>query len=273
MSTRLRGYKILSVRHKIETKELNKRRMKQAIALSEPIGLGTGELVKELSPCVRATIYNIAEELKKEDEIFKTGGKRGKYHLKPKKFEDPEIIAFLFELKSMSAKTFYRLGTDPLCLRNIFCNKKLCKTALTSDRKTSDSLFDSANFFEFSLRLGAIVTYELLQAIRYSQPQQQQQDTKINSNLRNERMYKYIENALKPWSWIFRFGELLAVNKRLKPRNENITTKKQESEDPLSVLELQDGKFKELETVFKKTFPELFKDLEKVRKTIRKEAK
>jgi hypothetical protein len=125
---------------------------------------------------------------------------------------------------------------------------------------------------EFSLRLGAIITYELLQAIRYSQPQQQQDDLKINSNLRNERMYKYLENALKPWSWIFRFGELSAVNKRLKPRNENITTPEQQREDPPSVLELQEGKFKELEKIYRSNFRELYRDLEKIRKTIRKES-
>jgi hypothetical protein len=172
----------------------------------------------------------------------------------------------------MSMENFYTLGTDPLCIRNTFCNKKLCKTALTSEKETSASILDKANFFEFSLRLGAIITYELLQAIRYSQPQQQQDDLKINSNLRNERMYKYLENALKPWSWIFRFGELSAVNKRLKPRNENITTPEQQREDPPSVLELQEGKFKELEKIYRSNFRELYRDLEKIRKTIRKES-
>jgi hypothetical protein len=77
-------------------------------------------------------------------------------------------------------------------------------------------------------------------------------------------MYKYIENALRPSSLLLRFHNLPAVDRRLKTRNEYVTTKEQERDLP-SFLELQGGKFEELEKIYRYTFRELFNDLEKIR--------
>ncbi len=258
-----------------KTEEDNRINMLLSIKSSEPNGLTTNELTKKLQ-CHRDTIHSIGKKLCTEGMVTKQG-KFGKYHLQLKALEDPELRATVFGSQIMNK--FYELGGGPLCIRNRFCNKRLSKKALTIDENTSEDLIDRISFFEFALRLGAIMTYELIQAMRYTQdPPLNQQSTlhndKINNNLKNEYMFKYIMNLMKPSSLLFILRDLNSINKRLKPYDliEVKTNKEEEEkyqhqlESLPAILELQDTKFEEVEKIFKESFPQLFKDLEKMKK-------
>jgi hypothetical protein len=134
------------------------------------------------------------------------------------------------------------------------------------------------NFFEFALKLGVIFTYLIIQSMRYCQ-QDNQTSThvhKINSKLRDENMLKYIRSIMNPLSLIFAFHDLYAISSRLKEHKliEVITNERDKKlyEEQLkirpSILELHEGKFEESEGLFQETFPDMYTDLEKIRKNI-----
>ena len=214
MKQKLRDLKL--IRDNINTKIRNRDTMLRDIMLSEPDGLSTAELKSKLG-CHRDTIHGIGIELINEGLITKHG-KFGRYHLTRASLEDPEIIASFFGAKIM--RNFYSLGQEPICIKNIFCNQNLCKTALTVDeKKLKRRLLDKSNFFEFALRLGAILTYQIMQSMRYCQLHDLSSDHvyKTSSKSRDEKMLKYIQNMINPSSLIFAFRDLHSLHSRLKP--------------------------------------------------------
>jgi hypothetical protein len=191
--------------------------------------------------------------LAEENIIVRSGGKLGKYHLVSKIFnEDPGLNAFLFG--SAMTKKFDKLTEYPTCVNNIFCNTKFCQdTWISKDYDNPDNLVDEIYIFEFALRLGAIIAYELMQAIRFSQLDVPSQ---TNYLMKNDLLIKYIENAVRPLLLIQIFRNLFPVGGRLDPESES---------EPKSFLEIQHHKFDELQRIFKNTFPDLFESLEKIR--------
>jgi hypothetical protein len=259
-------------------KERHKEEILQIVALSEPDGRSTSELVKDTG-YHRDTISVLCNELK--GLLVKNGGKFGKYHIKPRAFEeDPGLNGLLFNAKIV--KGFYQLVDMGICAKNTFCDRKLCEEALNFDENRSENLIDKIHFFEFALRLGAITTYQLIQSMRYSQQQRysrasnkQALDINLNNLIRNEQTFKYIKNVLKPSQLIHIFRDLYPVEKRLKEEPQDlvkIVTSEEEarkhklqSKSFPSYPELAEGKFQELEKMYQETFPELFKELETIR--------
>jgi hypothetical protein len=259
------------------TKESRKEEICKIVALSEPDGRSTSELVKDTG-YHRDTIHVLCKELEHSGLVIK---KVRKYHLKPKAFEeDAGLNGFLFNTKIR--KGFYHLVDTGICAKNIFCDHKLCERALNFDENRSEDLIDKIHFFEFALRLGAITTYQLIQSMRYSQQKQysrvsnkQPRNIILNNLIRNEQVFKYIENVLKPSSLIHIFRHLYPVRKRLKEEPQDLVKivtseeearkHQQQSKSFPSYLELQDGEFEQLEKMYQETFPELFKELETIR--------
>ena len=223
------------------------------IAGSEPDGRTPGELVKETG-LHRDSVRLTCNSLAKENLIVRSGGKFGKYHLIPKTFnEDPGLNAFLFG--STMTKKFHDLGRHPICVNNIFCNTEFCNDRLAlKDYDNPDNLVDEIHIFEFALRLGAVVTYELMQAIRFSQLQVPSRTSYL---MKNDLLIKYIENAVRPLLLIQIFRKLFPVGRRL--------SESESETEPMSFLEIQHDKFDELQRIFKNTFPDLFVSLEKIR--------
>ena len=203
------------IKKKINLRKCNKDAMLESIMLSEPVGLSTDELKNKLG-CHRDTIHSIGFELQNEGLTTKDG-KFGKYHLTQRSLLDPEVSASFLGAKIM--RDFYGLGQEPISIKNIFCNQSLCKVALiVDDSEPKQGLLVKINFFEFALRLGAIITYQIIQSMRYCQ-----QDApgssfvhKTTNKLRDENMSKYIQNVMNPSSMIFAFRDLYSVDKRLK---------------------------------------------------------
>jgi hypothetical protein len=229
-----------------------RQKILEIIAESEPNGRTSGELVGETG-LHRDSIRLACNSLAKENLIVRSGGKLGKYHLISKIFnEDPGLNAFLFG--STITKKFYELTENPLCLKSIFCDTKFCHERWVSeDYETPDSFVDEIYIFEFALRLGAVIIYQLMQAIRFSQLQER---STTDYAMKNILLIKYIENAVRPLLLIQIFRKLFPVGRRLDSESES---------EPKSFLELQHDKFDELERIFKNTFHDLFVSLEKIR--------
>jgi hypothetical protein len=229
-----------------------KQKILEFIAESEPNGKTSGELVKATGlhrDSIRLTCNSLAEE----NLIVRSGGKLGKYHLVSKIFnEDPGLNAFLFG--STMTKKFYELTEYPTCVNNIFCNTKFCRDVwLSKDYDNPDELVDEIYIFEFALRLGAVIIYELMQSIRFNQLQVRSQGSNL---MKNDLLIKYIENAVRPLLFIQIFRKLYPVGRRLDAESDS---------EPKSFLEIQHDKFDELQRIFKNTFPDLFESLEKIR--------
>ena len=89
----------------------------------------------------------------------------GKNHLVSKIFEeDLGLNAFLFG--TTMTRKFYELTEYPTCINNIFCNTRFCQEKwMSEDYDKSDSLVDEIYIFDFALRLGAVIIYQLMQGV------------------------------------------------------------------------------------------------------------
>ena len=229
--------------------EDTKQKILEIIAESEPDGKTSGELVKNTG-LHRDSIRLACNSLTRENLIVRSGGKLGKYHLVSKIFEeDPGLNAFL----SGTAITnkFYELTEYPTCINNIFCNTIFCQEKWKSeDYDNPDNLVDEVYIFEFALRLGAVIIYQLIQAVRFSQLH------KYSTTAENNLLIKYIENAVRPLLLIRIFRKLFPVSRRLNT----------DSDEGLTLfLDLQDNKLDDLMRIFRNTFPDLFVGLENIR--------
>lgn len=250
----------------------HKKMIHKIVTLSEPKGKSTSELVYD-TDFHRDTIFSLCNELVHEGLLLKSGGKFGKYHLNPKSFENPELNASL--LHRHIFRNFYDLGREPICIGNDFCNKELCKKIIVGDDPSLVHHREGLSFFEFVLRIGTIILYELLQATRYAQEKTtiQLPNGEVNYIMKNEFVSKYLNNAMSSSLLVSIFRDLDIVGKRLMPwelieeaKNDEQAKKQQtQLESRPSILELQEGKFEELENVFESIFPRLYQDLEKIR--------
>jgi hypothetical protein len=112
--------------------------------------------------------------------------------------------------------------------------------------------------FDYSLRLGAIIIYQLIQAIRHAEA-----SPLLTSINKDDFVLKWIENSLIPMSIVQTFRHLHPVYKRL--------AKPKKVENPiegesLGWLELEKGGIEGLENIFRNTFgSSLFQELEYIR--------
>jgi hypothetical protein len=267
----------LSIEH--NSKRRRGRETKQKIFLlveeSEPNGLTLGELVKATKKVFppnglgRDRVADICKEYVNKElfiQVPKEKGKFGWYHLGPSAYGDPHLAAFVLQRKIMDPKMFFSLGQGPLCISSEYSSRHGMKGLLQSPQhneyvkspnKNDD--FDQLHLFEYSLRLGAVLIYQLIQAIKHAE-----WSPLLSSLQRDGFILKWIENAVIPMSVVQTFRGLLPLSKRLaKPKNAGNV---QEGES-LGWLELEKGKIDELENIFRKVFGDsLFEDLEHIRK-------
>jgi hypothetical protein len=256
-------------------KHQHKERIYGIVALSEPHGRSTSELVNDTG-FHRDTVFTLCNELVQEGLLLKSGGKFGKYHLNPRSFENPELNASL--LQRHVSRNFYDLGQEDICVGNDFCDKELCKKIIAGNDPSLIHYREGLSFFEFALRMGAIILYELLQAVRYTQKHIQKTkiqlpNSEMGYTMKNEFVFKYLNNVISSSLLVSIFSDLDIVGKRLMPwelieeakNDEQVREQQAQLESRPSILELQEGKFEELEDVFKSIFPQLYRDMEKIR--------
>ena len=182
--------------HNRQRGDETRQKILEIIIRSEPVGKTSGELVRETG-LHRDYIRLICNGMVARGLIVRSGGKFGKYHLAPKTLKgNPRLNAHLFASKV--CKEFNRLGNEAICGKSIFCNNNFCKEVFDladNDENNPELPVDEIYFFEFALRVGAIITYQLLQAIRHSQHNHQQQTASYNytisNTLKNEYLLKY----------------------------------------------------------------------------------
>jgi hypothetical protein len=227
------------------------------IALSEPDGKSTNELTKDTG-FHRDTIYTLCKQMLKNGLLIKSG-KFGKYHLGPKSLEDSGLHGFIFGTEV--TKQFYSLR-DFICTTNKFCNNEYCKSVLEGrpykEIIPDKDLYDEVHLFEFAIRIGAIISYELIESMKYAQL------PNLNYVKRNDLILKWIDNVIRPLLLIQIFRRLYPVSKRLR----RISNTGKQKDERLSFFEIDKEKFIEIERTFKSTFPHLFEDLEKIRGSI-----
>lgn len=233
-------------------------RILESVVVSEPDGKSAQQLEEEIG-CHRDTRRRHCNRLIKNGLLEQKGGKRGKYHLGPKAIEDPGLAAFIFQEKAM--KQFNVLGGKQVCVSSRFCNDELCNhivSKLMEEKVVAGKDLDELFLFEYALKTGAIITYEIIQSIRYTL-----KITNLSSTKKDELIMEWLENVTGPMALIQSFRKSPPVLTRLK-----IETGNAHQDAKLSWLELKKGEFKELENIFKSTFPDLFEDLEKIRKNL-----
>lgn len=196
----------------------------------------------------------------------KKKGKFGKYHLGSKAYGDPWLAAFVLQRKIMDPSTFFRLGKEAICFSSEYSSFHGKKGLLQSPRhkeylespNTNDD-FDQLYMFEYSLKVGAIIVYQVIQAMRHAEI------SPILSGLQKDSfVLKWIENAVTPMSIVQSFRGLFPVKKRLAKTKQAENIQERES---LGWLELEKGKIAELEDIFRKAFgSSLFEDLEKIKR-------
>jgi hypothetical protein len=238
---------------------------------NEPHGLTLGQLVeatKKVFPpkgLSRDRVSDICREYANLGLFSQIPNhKFGKYHLGPKAYGDPRLAAFFLQQKIMDPSTFYHLGKEAICFSSELCSyqyKGLLQSPQHkkySESPDKDERYDRLYLFEYSLKLSAVVVYQLIQALRYVEA------SPLRSSLRkDEFILKWIENAVTPMSIVQTFRRLLPISKRLAKSEAPDAIQENES---IGWLELEKEKIDELENIFVNTFGrQLFEDLENIR--------
>jgi hypothetical protein len=239
-----------------------KQRIYSLIAKSEPEGMSTYELIEATKDKQRPRgfhrdrIHTVCRELMKEGLVARKG-RFGRYRLGSKGREDMRVRAFLFRRQLF--KKFYQLsdpGVSFSCKFSKIADSERYKSLPSSEQLqqysnevlNTNKDVDELYVFEYALKLGAILTYQLIQGIRYAQERSDLDETK-----RTDIIIKWIEDIVDPGAIMQAFSKLITVSKRT-----------QAPKDP-SLFELHKVRFEDLENIFKNVFPLLFTDLEKIR--------
>jgi hypothetical protein len=234
------------------------------IADNEPEGM-TNKEIRRATGLQRDRVRTICKEYIEKGVLTKHG-KFEKYHLGEKATEDPSLSAFLFE-HNMASSQFFRLSDRDLALAvsTQFCDAKYCeeifKQRLRQKRQRQKRQnvddFDKLYLFGYALRLGAIVSYQLIQAMRYAQ----QQPSHVNQSKKIEFIRRYLDNTITPMFLIHSFHNLLSIL-------ESRSWKNPKSKPLVYWPDLMEKRFSEMEHIFKNTFPYLFEELERIRTSI-----
>lgn len=236
-----------------------KTKILSMIAQSEPAGMTTDDLVKATKRN-RRTIHVICKKYQDDDILMKTGT-FGKYHLGPKSREDIHLRAFFFQEKIF--EKFFRLaGTGASTSSKYFDYQNYGHILhFSKERREYNEDFSKRNrdldelyLYEYSLKLGAIFTYQLIQSIKNAQ-----QRPELDLSKKDQIIAKWVEKVINPLSILESFSHLCPVYKRMQRPRENASSFRP------SFFELQNVKIAELEKIFENIFPELFKDLEKIK--------
>lgn len=129
--------------------ENNRLKMLQSLANIHPTGRTTQELVADTG-LNRETIYTHGEILKRLGYV-KKNGKFGRYELTTKAFEYPESQSWIFG--GQAPKTIMKQGIP---IHNKFIMKQIPK----------QTPWEEESLFLFAAKMGALITYVMLQAIR-----------------------------------------------------------------------------------------------------------
>jgi hypothetical protein len=261
--------KLKEQRKKLITKqrslgEQNKEKIMQCLALNHPLGRTTHELSVETG-LDRDTIYTHGENLKKRGLVTKEG-KFGKYQLTERALNDPSIGSWIFRSEIMRSIARWAVPADR---PNKFCS--LAPKISYKEYETEAELFCFAN------KIGALITYILLHALRprdIAINRISKKKIRLSGKEKTEQATQWVENTISPARLLFEFSRLRSVKRglavhgwihpALKDQYRTIDTG-----DPLwTAYELDEENFKKLTTAFANIYPEINEQLEYIRKIL-----
>lgn len=282
-----------------EKAEKNRRKILESIIKHHPIGRSTGELTKD-TDLTDETVNTHCKELISQGYLHDKENKFGRYKWTGKILGDPKLRAFLF-----AGKTIRRilLWNKWICKNNKFCRKdfskkilfhhEYCKDKLhrkiLDDRIKSlsfdliniddrnaikkhfnsvDSQMDQLTLFEFANRIGALITYVLIDAVRPSRKTfgiygaVGEKERTLNRQDKDDWSIDWVSRALNMHMVLWEFCKLWPVQRGMKPFID--------SQDPsYSFYDTADEEnFKKLTDAFRNVYPDLFEELEKIRETL-----
>jgi DNA-binding transcriptional ArsR family regulator len=251
--------------------EVNKGKILQSIAYSHPEGKTTSELVID-TKLDRDTIYTHGKGLKKNGLVTKNG-KFGKYQLTEKAFGDPGLYDWL-----LGAEAVRKIMDRNISILNKFCKKYVPK----------DASEEQEILFIFALKIGALITYIMKEAMRPKnlaiRINNMQKEIDLKCNKKNDLVNKWVNNTISPSRILWEFSKLPVVKRGLPiwnpvPINRNLPPqiqkrimgiqKNSKQFDPYNPswarYEMNEDNFKKLDKAYKDTFPDIFRELEKIR--------
>ena len=122
-------------------------------------------------------------------------------------------------------------------------------------QKSTDD-FERFYLFEFALRMGATISYLLIQSMKYAQP-----SPHISEAKRVQLITRFLEKSVSPMLLIDSFHQLLSI---LEERSWKNRTPKEEDERPGTWPESMEGRVKEMENIFRNTFRSMFEEFENI---------
>jgi hypothetical protein len=286
---------------RINLKEQNKRRILECVGSDIINGISTGRLVRETG-LSRDTIYDLGLELIEEGLTTKHG-KQGNYVLTSRVvYSDHRFLA-----RKFSEEIMWMVMHDPafrfqyFCVDNKFGSDRLAKRknhlinqnyTFFHDNPDAKSEMDAILIYEFANRIGAIVTYLIINAFQFYSK------ATINVGKRkipivgsiDKLILDWLDAALRPYMLLNEFHKFIGrertsifgeeILRRTKepelvppPSPKIINNPKSKSRElrRWSFYQTQESEYKRLNKAFAAVYPDFFKHAEGIRKKLPKE--
>jgi hypothetical protein len=219
----------------------NKEKIVSCLLEGYPKGKSTSELVK-ITGLHRDTIYTLCKDLTTNRGIVvKKEGKFGKYMLTAKALKDPGLSGLLFS----------KYAYDKIMSRHVSVNENIPSNMSDEERM----------LFEFITKIGAFITYAMLEALQLDNHKlaidifdntstKNNASTTLNDKQRNDVRHAWVHGAIQPDRI---FLELFDALKSLSGSSSEMNNK--------SVSQ-------RLTEAFCTLYPNIFNELEKLRKNM-----
>jgi hypothetical protein len=260
--------------------EQNKEKILEDIARSG--GRSTGQL-KEDTGLSRETIYTLCRQLEQAGLISKKG-KFAKYRLTNKALEDPALSSWIFSREAM--KSFSRW--------TVMASRPNKFSTINEENHAAEYLAQR-ELFEFGNKIGALITYILLQAIRPrilringTKTSGTAKKVQLSGKEKTEQAKLWVEKTINPFRILFEFCRVPTIAKGLavwagdipidkslpaevqkKARDIQKKRRKINPQDPLwTQFEMDEESFSKLTAAFAIIYPEINAQLELIRRTL-----
>lgn len=251
---------IMYKRHyKRERRNISPQEILEWVADNEPQGVSVNQMARKFG-LHRETIGLYSEKLKKQGLITRKT-KVDKYHITDKARGHPALIPF--SLGTAACRDL--LNWRHTFFDNKYCNNQMCSQKITQgmDRNCGginlkylfgNDEVDELALFEFSNRIGAFVTYNLLQAIKPERETNTTLTSKVTkSNEGTDDMaFQWMENVIKPGIILHEFCNMAIIERGISFEGESYIINKKTWE--------------KLVNSFKKIYPYVYSDLETLKR-------
>ncbi|MFL6342456.1 MAG: hypothetical protein ACJ72U_13035 [Nitrososphaeraceae archaeon] len=240
----------------ISVRELNKEKVLQFI-IRHPEGVYPYEIVDGIDvypKLTRQTIHNCLRELLSEKRIYQKK-ENGKYFIY---IGDIALRAYWLNHRAM--ENFWKMAAHK--------NNPFCKIDL---RNSHEDYLDRESLFVFANTIGAYITYVMIEATHPNEnaPNLEGADGSkeffFNGSHKDDIARRWIEESINPQLILREFEELHCVKRGLR----NYTDIADPLDPSFSFHEMDKDNFRKLREAFAKTFPDVFKKLEDIRKGLR----